>query len=300
MTFQHTLASEAHFKGVGLHNGTSVNMVVGPAPEDSGIRFLVQPSGRPEPVVVPARADFLVSTDYCTTIGADGVTVKTIEHLMAALVGLGIDNADVWLDGDEVPVLDGSSALFVEGLLAAGVVPQPAPRAALRITAPVRVDEGDDKWVELHPSDTPGLTVDLDIDFSHEAVGSQRLRFHLTPEHFAADLSAARTFGFFEEVEALHRAGLALGATLENAVVIGEDGVMNPGGLRFDDEFVRHKVLDLIGDFALLGRPLWGHVVAHRSGHTLHAVAVRALLSRPACWEAIEAPVPAAALCATP
>jgi UDP-3-O-acyl-N-acetylglucosamine deacetylase len=213
MTFQHTLASEAHFKGVGLHNGTSVNMVVGPAPEDSGIRFLVQPSGRPEPVVVPARADFLVSTDYCTTIGADGVTVKTIEHLMAALVGLGIDNADVWLDGDEVPVLDGSSALFVE---------------------------------------------------------------------------------------ALHRAGLALGATLENAVVIGEDGVMNPGGLRFDDEFVRHKVLDLIGDFALLGRPLWGHVVAHRSGHTLHAVAVRALLSRPACWEAIEAPVPAAALCATP
>jgi len=299
MTFQHTLASEARFKGVGLHTGASVNMVVGPAPEDSGVRFLVQPSGTPDPVVIPARVEHVVSTAYCTSLGIGGVTVQTVEHLLAALAGLGIDNADVWLDAGEVPVLDGSSAPFVEGLLAAGIVPQPAPRAALRVTAPVRVDEGDDKWIEVRPSLVPGLTIDLDITFPHASVGHQRMRFRLTPEGFAADLARARTFGFLDEVEALRRAGLARGGSLDNAVVIGAEGVMNPEGLRFGDEPVRHKVLDLIGDFALLGRPLWAHVVAHRSGHTLHAVAVQALLSRPSCWEAVEAPVPDAVLCAT-
>jgi UDP-3-O-[3-hydroxymyristoyl] N-acetylglucosamine deacetylase len=300
MTFQQTLATEAHFKGVGLHSGAPVHMVVGPAPEDSGIRFLVQPSGCPDPVVIPARVEHLSGTSYCTSLGVGGVKVQTVEHLLAALAGLGIDNADVWLDAEEVPVLDGSSAPFVDGLVAAGIVPQPAPRAALRVTDTVRVEEGDDKWIEVRPALAPGLTIDLDIDFAHATVGSQRLRFHLTPEDFAADLAAARTFGFMDEVEALRRAGLARGGSLENAVVIGADGVMNPGGLRYDDEPVRHKVLDLIGDFALLGRPLWAHVVAHRSGHTLHAVAMRALLSRPACWEAVEAPVPDAVLCAAP
>jgi UDP-3-O-[3-hydroxymyristoyl] N-acetylglucosamine deacetylase len=296
MNVQHTLATEARFKGIGLHTGAAVNMVVGPAPADSGIRFRVQPPGVSRPTVVAARIENLVGTSYCTSLGCGGVTVHTVEHLLAALAGLGVDNADVWLDAGEVPVLDGSAAPFVHGLLGAGIVPQGALRTAIRVTAPVRVEEGADKWIELAPSDEPGLTIDLDIAFTHASVGRQRLAFALTPERFVEELAAARTFGFLDEVEALRQAGLARGGSLENAVVIGREGVMNPEGLRFADELVRHKVLDLLGDFALLGRPLWGRITAHRSGHTLHAVAMQALLARPGCWEAVEAPVSEPAL----
>jgi len=299
MTVQHTLASEARFKGIGLHTGQAVNMVVAPAPEDSGVRFLVRKPGSDEPVVIPARVESLAGTAYCTILGRGGVTVHTVEHLLAALSGLGVDNAAVWLDAGEVPVLDGSAAPFVRGLLEAGIVAQVAPRTALKVTAPVRVEEGSDKWIELLPADRPGLTVELDIDFDDATVGAQRMAFALSAERFAAELASARTFGFKDEVEALRRAGLARGGSLDNAVVIGPEGVLNPEGLRFGDEPVRHKVLDLVGDFALLGRPLWARVVAHRSGHTLHAVAMRALLARPACWEAVEAPAASeAVLCA--
>lgn len=300
MTVQQTLASEVRFRGIGLHTGSAVNMVVGPAPADSGIRFVVAGPGAARPMTVAARIENLAGTAYCTSLGHGGVTVHTVEHLLAALAALEVDNAEVWLDAGEVPVLDGSADPFVRGILEAGLALQPTPRTVLRVTAPIRVAEGADKWIELAPSDTPGLTVDLDIDFAHTTVGSQRMRFELSPEHFVRDLAAARTFGFADEVEALRRAGLARGGSLDNAVVIGADGVMNPEGLRFADEPVRHKVLDLIGDFSLLGRPLWAHVTAHRAGHTLHAVAVQALLARPGCWETVEAPEPATALCATP
>jgi len=296
MNVQHTLATEARFKGIGLHTGAAVNLVVRPAPEDSGIRFFLQPAGASRPAMVAARVENVTDTNHCTSLSQGGATVHTVEHLLAALAGLGIDNADVWLDAGEVPVLDGSAAPFVHGLLDAGLAPQAAPRTVIRVTAPVRVAEGTDKWIELAPSETPGLTVDLDIDFDHASVGCQRMAFALTPERFAGELAAARTFGFMDDVAALRQAGLARGGSLENAVVIGAEGVMNPEGLRFSDEPVRHKVLDLVGDFALLGRPLWGRIAAHRSGHTLHAVAMRALLARPGCWEAVTAPMPEPAL----
>jgi UDP-3-O-[3-hydroxymyristoyl] N-acetylglucosamine deacetylase len=288
MTNQHTLASEAHFSDIGLHSGDPVHMVVGPAPAGSGIQFRVEAPGV-EPRTVAARIENLVGTDLCTTLGDGDVTVRTVEHLLAALAGLGIDNALVRLDAGEVPILDGSASPFVDGLLKAGLRAQSAPRTVLKVTAPIRVEDGDDKWVEIAPADREGLTIDLSIDFDHPALGCQDMRFFLTPERFARELAAARTFGFKREVAALQQAGLARGGSLDNAVVLDEDGVMNPGGLRFADEPVRHKVLDLIGDFALLGHPLWGRVTAHRAGHTLHAEAVRALLAHPGRFERREA-----------
>lgn len=195
--------------------------------------------------------------------------------------------------------MDGSAAPFVADLLAAGVQEQDRPRFVIRVTAPIRVQDGPDKWIEIRPMEGPGTLVDYWIEFAHRAVGAQSYRCEVTPERFVSELSAARTFGFLDEVEALKCAGLARGGSLDNAIVIGDEGIMNPGGLRFADEFVRHKVLDLIGDLSLLGRPVWGHVVAHRSGHDLHTRLVAAILEQSGDWELVEegdvaVPVPAA------
>jgi len=305
MAVQHTLGDSARFEGIGLHTGAKVRMEVLPAGVDTGIRFLVAgPDGRSH--VVGAVPENVVDTAYATSLGAGGVTVHTVEHVLSALAGLGIDNAEVRLSAPqfpvaEVPIMDGSAAPFVHGLLEAGIVAQAAPRTYLKVTSPIRVAEGTDKWIEIAPGDAPTLSVALEIRFDHDAVGTQRTRYVHSPKAFARLLSRARTFGFLREVEAMRRAGLALGGSLENAVVIGDEGVMNPDGLRYPDEPVRHKVLDLIGDMALLGRPLWAGVTAHRSGHTLHARAVRVLIGHPECWELVTdvpEPAPAAALVA--
>jgi UDP-3-O-[3-hydroxymyristoyl] N-acetylglucosamine deacetylase len=295
MAVQHTLGDVARFEGIGLHTAEKVHMEVAPAAVDTGIRFVVaQPDGGTR--VIAAVPENVVDTAYATSLGADGVVVQTVEHLLAALAGLGVDNAEVRLTAPEVPIMDGSSAPFVAGLLAAAVVPQAAPRSYIRVTAPIRVAEGTDKWLELGPGDAPTLSVALEIQFDHAAVGTQRTRYVQSPKAFSRLLSRARTFGFLSEIEAMRRAGLARGGSLESAVVIGDEGVMNPDGLRYPDEPVRHKVLDLIGDLALLGMPLWATATAHRSGHTLHARAVRALIAHPECWEVVtDVPEPAAA-----
>jgi UDP-3-O-[3-hydroxymyristoyl] N-acetylglucosamine deacetylase len=300
MAVQHTLGDSARFEGIGLHTGVKVHMEVVPSGVDTGIRFVVaRPDGGTQ--VIGAVPENVADTAYATSLAAGGVVVHTVEHVLAALAGLGIDNAEVRLSAPEVPIMDGSAAPFVQGLLEAGIVAQAAPRAYLKITAPIRVAEGTDKWIEFAPAEPPTLSVALEIRFDHAAVGTQRTRYVQSPKAFARLLSRARTFGFLREVEAMRRAGLALGGSLENAVVIGDDGVVNPDGLRYPDEPVRHKVLDLIGDLALLGRPLWGSATACRSGHTLHARAVRVLIQHPECWEVVTdvpEPAPAAALVA--
>ncbi|MDH5527232.1 MAG: UDP-3-O-acyl-N-acetylglucosamine deacetylase [Nitrospirota bacterium] len=285
MSYQNTVSKEARFTGVGLHTGASVTLSVRPAPVDAGLRFVV---GRPgaEPVVIDAHHANIQTTSYATSLGSGDLRLHTVEHLLAALSGLGVDNAELWLDGPEVPVMDGSARPFVEGLLQAGLVEQPKARRVIRITQPIRVADGD-KWIELLPSVQPGLQVDYAIDFEHLAIGRQHFHMKVTPETFEKEIAAARTFGFAHEVARMQSAGLARGASLDNAVAVGDEGVLNPGGLRFDDEMVRHKVLDLVGDLALLGRPLWGHLIANRAGHGMHARLMEEILLRTDRWESV-------------
>lgn len=293
MAYQRTVASEAHFSGIGLHTGEAVALSVCPAGENEGIRFEVHAADADKPFTIAADPKNLAGSAYATSLG-DGVhTLHTVEHLLAALAGLGIDNALIRMDAEEVPIMDGSAAPFVEGLMAAGVVEQGALRRTIRITRSIRVEDGD-KWIELRPAATDRTAINYDIDFAHPAVGRQGFRFVFTRENFVHQLSPARTFGFVEEVEALRKAGLARGGSYDNAIVVGDKGVLNPGGLRFSDEFVRHKVLDLIGDFALAGLSVHADITASRSGHALHTRAVQAILNSTDSWELVDtAPEPA-------
>jgi len=292
MDWQATIRNIARFTGVGLHSGEEVQLTVSPAPVDTGIRFQVTPYEGAAPVDFAALADRVGATAYATSLEVDGLTIHTVEHLMAALAGLGIDNALISLFGTEVPIMDGSAAPFVHGLLKVGRVPQPKRRRVIRITAPIRISEDcDAKWIEVTPTDVPEFVIDYHIDFDHDAVGRQRRRYVHSQEAFVAQVASARTFGFAHEVAALRQLGLARGGSLENAVVIDDQGVMNPEGLRFTDEQVRHKLLDLVGDLALVGAPIHGQVSAYRSGHGLHTRLAQAILARPDCWEwATESP----------
>lgn len=293
MSFQTTVASAAHFSGIGLHSGEQVNLSVLPAPADHGIRFHVSRPGGAAPVVIPATPEKVAATAYATSLREGPVALHTVEHLLSALAGLGIDNAQIHVDAEEVPIMDGSALPFIHGLLKAGIRPLAAPRMVIRILEPIRVEEdGGGKWLEVTPLAAPETVIDYHIEFAHEAVGTQRYRFVLSPDTFVGELAAARTFGFAREVEALRQAGLARGGSLDNAVVIGDDGVLNPEGLRFVDEQVRHKILDLIGDLALVGRPVLGRISAHRSGHGLHTRLAQAILARPEAWELVEQPAP--------
>ncbi len=279
MDRQQTLARPVTCRGVGVHSARPVRLTLLPAPPDTGIVFVrTDVTGRP---AVPARAAHVVGTTLATTLGRNGVEVSTVEHLLAALHGLGIENAVAELDGPEVPIMDGSAAPFVRLLEAAGRVGLDALRRTLVVDHPVRVHDGD-REIAVEPADH--LEIAYEIDFDHPAVRPQSLALAVDPERFAAELAPARTFGFLAEVEALKARGLARGGSLENAVVIGQDRVLNPEGLRFPDEFVRHKALDLVGDLALLGFPLRGRVSVTRGGHHLHTQLVAALLADRSAW----------------
>ncbi len=274
---QHTLEGPAVFAGVGLHTGQRVRAAILPAPADSGIVFLrtdVHGDGR-----IEARAANVSSTRLSTVIrNGSGVTVSTVEHLMAALHGLGVDNALVELDGPEAPILDGSAAPFVSLIDRAGRRRQEALRQAIEILEPVEVVDGE-KRAALVPAS--GFELSVEIAFDSAAIGRQRLDVSLDEETFRAELAGSRTFGFLHEVEALRSAGLARGGTLENAIVIDGDRVLNPEGLHRPDEFVRHKAVDAIGDLATLGRPLIGRYEGRCAGHALNNALARALLDRP-------------------
>lgn len=274
--------------GVGVHSGAHVRMVLSPAPVNTGIVFIRTDMRGPGSNAIAAHANSVSETRNCTTIrNASGVELATIEHLMSACAGLGVDNLIVEIDGPEVPILDGSSAQFVQVLLNAGVRVQGAPQRVIRILEPVEVRMGA-KSAALLPSDGfDGLDIDVTIRFADSAIGTQRRRVHLTPQSFLNEIADARTFGFLADVESMRAAGLGLGASMANAVVVDSGRVVNPEGLRFDDEFVRHKMLDAIGDLSLAGAPICGRFVADQPGHALNARLVRALLDTPEawCWE---------------
>ncbi len=279
--WQHTLAREAQCEGVGVHSGSPVRLRLIPAPADHGIVFRrVDLAGAPE---LPARFDRVVDTALCTCLGDGAMRIATVEHLMAALAGQGIDNLVIEIDGAEVPVMDGSSAPFVALIAEAGIELQRSPRRHVRVLRPVEVRRGD-KFAALLPTQDEHLTIDLAIDFDSAVIGRQSLAFALKGNAFAAELAQARTFGFAHEVEAMRARGLGRGGSLENAVVIGDDGVLNPGGLRYDDEFVRHKALDALGDLYLAGAPILGRFLGERAGHMMHVEVLKALFADEANW----------------
>jgi len=289
---QTTLKGAIHCTGVGVHSGARVSMTLRPAPAGSGVSF-VRTDVRGRDPVVPARWDAVADTRLCTVLAnADGVSVGTVEHLMSALAGCGVDNCVVELDGPEVPIMDGSAAPFVFLIECAGVAEQASPRMALRVLKPVSVADGG-RSASLAPADEPSFA--MEIDFASAAVARQRYRVALRDDAFKREIARARTFGFLHEVEAMRKAGLARGGSLENAIVISGDRVLNEGGLRFADEFVRHKILDGIGDLYLAGGPIVGAFLGVKSGHALNNRLLHALFADPSAWawEAADAAMPA-------
>ena len=288
MTVQRTLRRQVACAGIGLHSGNKVNLTLKPAAPDSGIRFRRMDLGGIE---IPASVAQLSGTYYATGLRQGGATVDTIEHLLAALVSQGIDNVVVELDRSEVPIMDGSSAPFVYLIQEAGVKVQSEPRRYLKMLRPVTVSRGD-AVMAIYPSDT--FKVSYTISFDHPLLRHQSHTVSVTAETFAESIAPARTFGFLREVEMLRQQGLTMGGSLDNAVVLSETGVLN-NTLRFEDEFVRHKILDAIGDLALLGYPILGHVVANRAGHAMHTAFAKRVLEERDAWALVElAPEPSA------
>lgn len=283
MLRQRTLKNAIHATGVGLHTGRKVTLTLRPAAPDTGVVFRrVDLPGLPE---IPADARLVSDTRLCSAIEAAGARVMTVEHLMAALFGLGIDNVYVELNGPEVPIMDGSAGPFVFLIQSAGIEEQNAPKTFLRVRKTVEVTEGD-KWVRLSPYN--GFRVTLSVDFAHPVFAEgQTVSVDFADTSFVREISRARTFGFMHEVEALRSNGLALGGSLDNAVVMDEFRVLNAEGLRYDDELVKHKALDAIGDLYLLGHPLIGAFTGHKSGHALNNRLCRALLADESAWEPV-------------
>jgi UDP-3-O-[3-hydroxymyristoyl] N-acetylglucosamine deacetylase len=256
---QHTIRKTVAIEGIGLHSGKPVRLAISPAPSDSGIVFRVGTER------IAAAPESVVDSHYATKIGRNGTRIQTVEHLMAAAAGLGIDNLEVDVDGTEIPAVDGSAKPFVGLLLSAGRTQQAARRRPIDIPHPIRVGSGP-RWIHIEPASTFRISYTLDND--HPAIGTQVLSCTPTEDSFVEDYAPARTYGFLKDLGALRKHGLALGGSLDNAIVVGKRGTLN--GLRYRDEFVRHKVLDLIGDLALLGRPILGHVIARNAGHGLN------------------------------
>jgi len=281
---QTTLAAQAETTGIGLHTAVPVTIRLLPAPPDTGYVFRRIDLGGFE---IPATVEFVAHCSYATTLMRTGVMLSTVEHLLSALRGCGVDNAYIEVDNLEVPIMDGSAEAFAEMIESAGLVEQPLARRALLVRETVSVDMGT-RRISLEPSDT--FEIDCLIDFAHPLIGRQHRRLTLDNGSFARDIASARTFGFVEEVEALRQASLIRGGSLDNAIVLTKEGMLNETGLRFPDEFVRHKILDIIGDLALLGMPILGRVKAERSGHLLHATLTSSLLKNRAAWEIVDLP----------
>jgi UDP-3-O-[3-hydroxymyristoyl] N-acetylglucosamine deacetylase len=278
--FQRTIAEKVSCTGVGLHSGAPTQLTLHPARAGTGIVFVRTDLG--EPVEVPALSAEVASTALATTLARDGATVGTVEHLLAALFGLEIDNVRIEIDGPELPVMDGSAAPFVYLIRSAGIFAQRETRRVLRIRRKIEVVDGD-RSISIEPARDFRAT--YAVDFDHPVIRRQELvTGPLNPERFEREISAARTFGFLREVHELWNHGFARGGSLHNTVLLDDEKVVNPEGLRWPDEFVRHKVLDLCGDLALLGAPVHGHVRAERGGHAMHQRLVTAILAEPDAW----------------
>jgi len=281
---QMTLAAVAVVEGLGIHSGKPARLSIGPAAPDAGVSFLR--TDLAAAAAIPARAERVSDTRLATVLaGGDGATVSTVEHLMAALAGLGVDNARIEIDGPELPILEGAAAGFVEAIERAGLAAQPAPRRWLKVIAPVEVIQPG-KRVALSPASR--LELSVEIVFEASAIGRQRIDLCVDPASFRSEIAAAKTFGFIAEVELLRAAGLGRGASLENTVVVDGAQVLNPQILARPDDFVRHKALDALGDLALAGRPILGRYEGYCAGHALNNQLVRALLASPESWELTE------------
>ena len=282
MDAQRTLRRQISCAGIGLHSGHKVTLTLKPAPADTGIVFRRTDVG----IEIPATVRHVSAVHYATVLGRDGATVETVEHLLAALVSVGIDNVIVELTHNEVPIMDGSAAPFLFLVHEAGVKRLAAPRKYLKVLRPVQLANSD-KRIAIYPSDH--FKVSYTISFDHPFLRHQSRTERITENSFAESIAPARTFGFLKDVEMLRQNGLALGGSLENAIVIGDTGVLN--ALRFEDEFVRHKILDVVGDLALVGHPIIGHVVVHRGGHALHTELASQLLHERDAWMLVDSSV---------
>lgn len=279
MERQKTLSKSIKTSGIGLHTGVEVNLELKPAPENTGYIFVRTDLDNFE---IPASAEYISHCSYATTLLRKGVVLSTCEHLLSALRGVGIDNCFIELDNIEIPILDGSSENFVEIFEKAGIVEQDASRRYFRVKQKVEFEDNDRK-MSVEPSDK--FEIECLIDFPHPFIKTQKFHFVLTNGSFGREIASARTFGFTHEIEMLRKANLAQGGSLDNAIVLTEEGMLNENPLRFKDEFVRHKILDIIGDFALLGMPLLGKISAEKSGHAIHASMMSKLLKTEEAWE---------------
>jgi UDP-3-O-[3-hydroxymyristoyl] N-acetylglucosamine deacetylase len=277
MRLQRTLKREVDFDGIGLHTGRYSRVCLKPAPRDTGILFI----RKDRELAIKASIGSVTDTAFATTLGLNGSKIKTVEHILAALAGLGIDNAYIEVTGPEIPILDGSSLELTGLILKGGIAKQSKKRPYIRITTPVVLTDGHAE-IAAFPHD--GRRITYRIHFNHHLLGEQQLSLDLTEESFAMEIAPARTFGFLKDVEYLKANGFAKGGSIDNAIILGESGILNSTGLRFKDEFVRHKILDLIGDLSLLGFPIHGHVIANKSGHTTNLKFLKKLLSHPDYW----------------
>jgi UDP-3-O-[3-hydroxymyristoyl] N-acetylglucosamine deacetylase len=281
---QTTVDREVVMKGVGVHSGAEVSLILNPAEANTGYNFYVQGGERVGHVPGDFRA--VSNLTLCTVLsGQYGATVATVEHLLAALRGLGVDNVDIEIDGNEVPIMDGSAEAFVDAIEEAGLRDLDEPRRYIKVLRPVQVKDGDSVG-EIFPYN--GFRLDIEINFNSAFIGRQRLDVDVTPKSFKTQLSRARTFGFMKDVKQLWAAGRALGSSLENTVAIGDDRILNPEGLRFKDEFVRHKTLDAVGDLALAGAPILGLYRSSRGGHRLNSAMLHALYENKDAWTIVE------------
>ena len=288
MDLQRTVRRPISCVGIGLHSGNKVRLSLKPAAAGSGIRFRRTDLGHHE---VPATVQHLAGIQLATGLARNDVAVETVEHLLAALVSMNIDNVLIELNSPEVPIMDGSAAPFIYLIQEAGVKTLQAPRQYLKIIRPIAISRGD-KRIALFPSEH--FKVTYSISYDHPLLRHQSRTIRITEESFVEEVAPARTFTFLKDVEMLRQNGLALGGSLDNAIVLGETGVLN-NALRFEDEFVRHKILDAVGDLALVGYPVIGHLVAHRAGHALHTEFAAKILEETQAWRLVEAPFDAAA-----
>ncbi len=282
-----TIKKTVSCTGIGLHSGKQIQMSLVPAGKGEGIVFVRKDLGG---IKIPANAKHVVPSHFATVLEAEGATVQTVEHLLAAVSAMEIDNLVIELNASEVPALDGSAFPFVSLLQKAGLLEQNRKRSFIEILKPVTVSE-QGKSVTMHPSSA--FEVSCHIDFAHPLISKQSYHYWHSRSAFIGELSSARTFGFLKDYDFLKEQGLALGGSLDNTIVVGKDEILNEKGLRYSDEFVRHKVLDLIGDFMMLGKPILGHVEAHCSGHKLHAKLVQAIAENKKAWRIVDMPMPA-------
>ena len=279
---QQTFAKSISTQGIGLHTGVDVNLKLKPAPPNTGYVFVRTDLDNFE---IPASVEYISHCSYATTLLRKGVLLSTCEHLLSALCGAGVDNCFIELDNIEIPIMDGSSEDFLELIERAGIKKQNAVRRFLKVLKKVELEQ-DDRKMSVEPSDK--FEIDCTIDFPHPFIEKQTFHFEMNDGSFGKEIASARTFGFTAEIEMLRRANLALGGSLDNAIVLTPDGMLNENPLRFSDEFVRHKILDIIGDFALLGLPILGKITAEKSGHAVHASMMSKLLKTENAWEIVE------------